>query len=179
MVQNRDSNIISSTELRTGDIQPMISEKQENVCALHLDLRDLNCFPQRRSRVRSVSMVKESADFSFGTHTTYPRSMRARSLDRPMGMAQTMSPQKPENFIFLSPLVLVKFQWSNRGGRVIKAGLCQVLGRAMIGSWWRKNVIEKVHAAAYSGKFTINNPIAYKFVQVCLSSLRRGMGRGD
>jgi hypothetical protein len=38
----------------------------------------------------------------------------------------------------------------------------------MIGSWWRKNVIEKVHAAAYSGKFTINNPIAYKFVQVCV-----------
>ena len=25
----------------------------------------------------------------------------------------------------------------------------------MIGAWWRKNVIEKVHAAAYSGRFTI------------------------
>ena len=25
----------------------------------------------------------------------------------------------------------------------------------MLGAWWRKNVIEKVHAAAYSGRFTI------------------------
>ena len=25
----------------------------------------------------------------------------------------------------------------------------------MFGAWWRKNVIEKVHAAAYSGRFTI------------------------
>jgi hypothetical protein len=25
----------------------------------------------------------------------------------------------------------------------------------MIGAWWRKNVIEKVHAAAYSGRFTV------------------------
>ena len=25
----------------------------------------------------------------------------------------------------------------------------------MFGAWWRKNVIEQVHAAAYSGRFTI------------------------
>ena len=25
----------------------------------------------------------------------------------------------------------------------------------MLGAWWRKNVIEKVHAAAYSGRFAI------------------------
>ena len=111
MVQNRDSNVTSSTALRTLDIQPMISEKQENVCALHLDLRDLNCFPRRRSRVRSVSMVKESADFSFGTHTTYPRCMRARNLDRPMGMARQTMTMSDKNFIFLSPAG----QWSKTG----------------------------------------------------------------
>lgn len=36
----------------------------------------------------------------------------------------------------------------------------------MIGAWWRKNVIEKVHAAAYSGKYTIHSPVAVKFIQV-------------
>ncbi len=34
------------------------------------------------------------------------------------------------------------------------------------GSWWRKNVIEKVHAASYSGKYTINNPWLFNAVKV-------------
>uniref|UniRef100_A0A6U2F9H1 Uncharacterized protein n=2 Tax=Hemiselmis andersenii TaxID=464988 RepID=A0A6U2F9H1_HEMAN len=41
----------------------------------------------------------------------------------------------------------------------------------MLGAWWRKNVIEKVHAAAYSGKFTINNPIALNLVKLVYFSV--------
>mmetsp|Transcript_46957 Transcript_46957/g.73491 ORF Transcript_46957/g.73491 Transcript_46957/m.73491 type:complete len:126 (-) Transcript_46957:369-746(-) len=41
----------------------------------------------------------------------------------------------------------------------------------MFGAWWRKNVIEKVHAAAYSGKFTIQNPTMFKLVQLTYFTL--------
>uniref|UniRef100_A0A7S0VB19 Uncharacterized protein n=1 Tax=Hemiselmis tepida TaxID=464990 RepID=A0A7S0VB19_9CRYP len=41
----------------------------------------------------------------------------------------------------------------------------------MIGAWWRKNVIEKVHAAAHSGKFTIDNPIALNLVKLVYFSV--------
>mmetsp|Transcript_33126 Transcript_33126/g.83593 ORF Transcript_33126/g.83593 Transcript_33126/m.83593 type:complete len:137 (+) Transcript_33126:58-468(+) len=36
----------------------------------------------------------------------------------------------------------------------------------VVGAWWRKNVIEKVHAAAYSGNFTIKNPITLNLVKL-------------
>mmetsp|Transcript_29954 Transcript_29954/g.71300 ORF Transcript_29954/g.71300 Transcript_29954/m.71300 type:complete len:130 (-) Transcript_29954:28-417(-) len=35
----------------------------------------------------------------------------------------------------------------------------------MIGAWWRKNVIEKVHALAYSGKFTVKSPRLFMAIQ--------------
>jgi hypothetical protein len=45
----------------------------------------------------------------------------------------------------------------------------------MIGAWWRKNVIEKVHAAAYSGRFTIKvwlsvPPRAHAVASACMLS---------
>ena len=61
------------------------------------------------------------------------------------------------------------------GDKVPEEGILVVgvSSSVMIGAWWRKNVIEKVHAAAYSGRFAIKALIPMPLL--CYAELDQSM----